>query len=190
MESDTHFLYFTKLSGKSQDFYFLVGIHLNSWQVLYIVSQIILLHDITQDDRRDFAKYHNTSSFKLTVLFVLLFLYFWYLFIYFILFYFFFFSFFWGVDGWVRGVGVLCFFSLFFFIWFKVTNRSVVKDFLLDLYQIYIIFIITNFLFTSGPFREIILDAYSLPICFNYIDVICKTVYALTTVFSYRYKVG
>ena len=30
MESDTHLLYFTKLSGKSQDFYFLVGIHLNS----------------------------------------------------------------------------------------------------------------------------------------------------------------
>ena len=29
MESDTHLLYFTKLSGKSQDFYFLVGIHLN-----------------------------------------------------------------------------------------------------------------------------------------------------------------
>ena len=28
MESDTHLLYFTKLSGKSQDFYFLVGIHL------------------------------------------------------------------------------------------------------------------------------------------------------------------
>ena len=28
MESDTHILYFTKLSGKSQDFYFLVGIHL------------------------------------------------------------------------------------------------------------------------------------------------------------------
>ena len=30
MESDTHLLYFTKLSGKSQDFYFLVGIHLNA----------------------------------------------------------------------------------------------------------------------------------------------------------------
>ena len=30
VESDTHLLYFTKLSGKSQDFYFLVGIHLNS----------------------------------------------------------------------------------------------------------------------------------------------------------------
>ena len=29
MESDTHLLYFTKLSGKSLDFYFLVGIHLN-----------------------------------------------------------------------------------------------------------------------------------------------------------------
>ena len=29
MESDTHLLYFTKLSGKSRDFYFLVGIHLN-----------------------------------------------------------------------------------------------------------------------------------------------------------------
>ena len=29
MESDTHLLYFTELSGKSQDFYFLVGIHLN-----------------------------------------------------------------------------------------------------------------------------------------------------------------
>ena len=29
IESDTHFLYFTKLSGKSRDFYFLVGIHLN-----------------------------------------------------------------------------------------------------------------------------------------------------------------
>ena len=28
VESDTHLLYFTKLSGKSQDFYFLVGIHL------------------------------------------------------------------------------------------------------------------------------------------------------------------
>ena len=28
MESDTHILYFTKLSGKSQDFYFLVWIHL------------------------------------------------------------------------------------------------------------------------------------------------------------------
>ena len=28
MESDTHLLYLTKLSGKSQDFYFLVGIHL------------------------------------------------------------------------------------------------------------------------------------------------------------------
>ena len=28
MESDMHFLYFTKLSRKSQDFYFLVGIHL------------------------------------------------------------------------------------------------------------------------------------------------------------------
>ena len=28
MESYTHLLYFTKLSGKSQDFYFLVGIHL------------------------------------------------------------------------------------------------------------------------------------------------------------------
>ena len=30
MESDTHLLYFTKLSGKSQDLYFLVGIHLNT----------------------------------------------------------------------------------------------------------------------------------------------------------------
>ena len=30
MESDTHLLYFTKLSGKSRDFYFLVGIHLNN----------------------------------------------------------------------------------------------------------------------------------------------------------------
>ena len=30
MESDTHLLYFTKLSGKSQDFYFLVGIYLNT----------------------------------------------------------------------------------------------------------------------------------------------------------------
>ena len=28
MESDMHLLYFTKLSRKSQDFYFLVGIHL------------------------------------------------------------------------------------------------------------------------------------------------------------------
>ena len=28
-ESDTHLLYFTKLSGKPQDFYFLLGIHLN-----------------------------------------------------------------------------------------------------------------------------------------------------------------
>ena len=28
IESDTYLLYFTKLSGKSQDFYFLVGIHL------------------------------------------------------------------------------------------------------------------------------------------------------------------
>ena len=30
MESDPHHLYFTKLSGKSRDFYFLVGIHLNN----------------------------------------------------------------------------------------------------------------------------------------------------------------
>ena len=29
VESDMHLLYFTKLSGKSLDFYFLVGIHLN-----------------------------------------------------------------------------------------------------------------------------------------------------------------
>ena len=28
MELDTRLLYFTKFSGKSQDFYFLVGIHL------------------------------------------------------------------------------------------------------------------------------------------------------------------
>ena len=38
MESDTHPLYFTKLSGKLLDFYFLVGIHLNClsctlWQI-------------------------------------------------------------------------------------------------------------------------------------------------------------
>ena len=32
MESDTHLLHFTKLSGKSQDFYFLVGIHLKTYQ--------------------------------------------------------------------------------------------------------------------------------------------------------------
>ena len=31
MESDTHLPYFTKVSGKSQDFYFLVGIHLKAW---------------------------------------------------------------------------------------------------------------------------------------------------------------
>ena len=31
MESDTHLLYFTKLSEKSLDFYILVGIHLNIW---------------------------------------------------------------------------------------------------------------------------------------------------------------
>ena len=28
MESDMHLFYFTKLSGKSLDFYFLVGIHI------------------------------------------------------------------------------------------------------------------------------------------------------------------
>ena len=32
MESDMHLLYFTKLSGKSQDFYFLVGMHLKTFQ--------------------------------------------------------------------------------------------------------------------------------------------------------------
>ena len=32
MESDSHLLYFTKISGKSLDFYFLVGIHLNRFQ--------------------------------------------------------------------------------------------------------------------------------------------------------------
>ena len=30
MESDTHLLYLTKLSGKSLDFYFLVGVHLKT----------------------------------------------------------------------------------------------------------------------------------------------------------------
>ena len=34
MESDTHLLYFTKISGKSQDFYSLVGIHLNGGDFL------------------------------------------------------------------------------------------------------------------------------------------------------------
>ena len=40
MESDTHLLYFTKLSGKSQDFYFLVGIHLNNNKYAYRQSQV------------------------------------------------------------------------------------------------------------------------------------------------------
>ena len=36
MESDLHLLYFTKLWRKSQDFYFLVGIHLNeTWLCLF-----------------------------------------------------------------------------------------------------------------------------------------------------------
>ena len=40
MESDTHFLYFIKLSGKSLDFYFLVGIHLI--KATYVRRQVIL----------------------------------------------------------------------------------------------------------------------------------------------------
>ena len=32
IESDTHLLYSTKLSGKYLDFYFLVGIHINALQ--------------------------------------------------------------------------------------------------------------------------------------------------------------
>ena len=42
MESDTHLLYFTKLSGKSQDFYFLVGIHLKFDEWLWYYSQLLL----------------------------------------------------------------------------------------------------------------------------------------------------
>ena len=47
MESDTHLLYFTKLSGKSQDFYFLVGIHLKplfSIQWWYISKKRFIMH--------------------------------------------------------------------------------------------------------------------------------------------------
>ena len=55
MESDTHFLYFTKLSGKSRDFYFLVGIHLKikgvcwhrTWHGVWLMCNTIEISDTT-----------------------------------------------------------------------------------------------------------------------------------------------
>ena len=42
MESDLHLLYFTKLSGKSRDFYFLVWIHLNAVvRASYLTMKVI-----------------------------------------------------------------------------------------------------------------------------------------------------
>ena len=39
MESDTHFLYFTKRSGKSRDFYFLGVIHLNTFSLKLLANR-------------------------------------------------------------------------------------------------------------------------------------------------------